>query len=139
MNKMDYEYIPHTADIQFRAYGGTIEEVFNNSSVAMFKSICDAKIGEKISKNIEVKGHDLESLMYNFLEELLVIFDSEHFLLSKMEDLKINVENMTLTGKAIGDSSEDYEIHLDIKAITYNEMYVKNENGKWTAQVTLDV
>jgi len=127
----------HTADIQFQAFGKTLEESFSNSALALTKSITDDSISKKIKKEITATGHDFESLLYNFLEELLVLFDSEHFITSEIVDIKI--KNKKLNATIIGDLAEGYEIHLDIKAVTYNEMFVKLENDVWTTQVTLDV
>ena len=134
---MKYKFIEHTADIQFQAFGKTLEESFRNSALAMTKSITDDIIKSKIKKEITVSGHDRESLLYNFLEELILLFDSEHFILSEVIELKI--EENKLSATLIGDLAEGYEIHLDIKAITYNEMFVRLQQGLWTTQVTLDV
>lgn len=134
---MKYKFIEHTADIQFQAFGKTIEEAFSNSALAMTKSITDETIDTKIEKKIAVSGHDRESLLYNFLEELLLLFDSEHFIFAKVSEIKI--EDNELTATILGDLAEGYEIHLDIKAITYNEMFVRLQQDIWTTQVTLDV
>lgn len=134
---MKYKFIEHTADIQFQAFGKTIEEAFSNSALAMTKSITDDKIDSKIERKIIVSGHDRESLLYNFLEELLILFDSEHFIPALVSEIKI--EDLKLTATILGDLAENYEIHLDIKAITYNEMFVRLQQDVWTTQVTLDV
>jgi SHS2 domain-containing protein len=77
--------------------------------------------------------------MYNFLEEILFIMDTEAFVLASVRKLKIDKENFELKAELVGDSPKKYEFHLDIKAITYNEMFVREENKKWVAQVVLDV
>lgn len=134
---MKYKFIEHTADIQFQSFGKTIEESFSNAAIAISKSMTDDKIESKNKKNILVSGHDRESLLYNFLEELLLLFDSEHFILSEVAEIEIN--DLKLTATLLGDLAENYEIHLDVKAITYNEMFVRLRNDIWTSQVTLDV
>ena len=132
-------FLEHTADIKFQAFGKSIEEVFENSALAMFNAMYDGKVKEKKSFKINVKGKDFESLLYNFLEEILFLFDSEGFFLSKVENIKIDEEEVKLEAEVLGDDAKDYKIHLDIKAITYNEMFVKQGKGKWIAQVVLDV
>lgn len=136
---MKYKFLEHTADIKFQAFGDTIEEVFENCALAMFNSMYDGKVKEKKNFKINVKGKDFESLLYNFLEELLFLFDSENFFMSKIKSIKIDKKNFELRGEVIGDDAKDYEIHIDIKAITYNEMFVKKEKNKWIVQVVLDV
>jgi len=89
-----------------------------------------------VKKEIEVEGTDNENLLHNFLEEILFLFESQGFILSKVKKLKI--ANNKLTGELVGDNGK-YEIKNDIKAVTYHEMFVKKINGKFVSQVVLDV
>jgi SHS2 domain-containing protein len=86
-----------------------------------------------------VEGRDLESLLYNFLEEFLVLFDSRNFLLARVEAVEIDNRELKLEAEAVGDRAGDYEIYLGIKAVTYSDMFVRQENNAWVAQVVLDV
>lgn len=140
-----YKYLEHTADIKFQAFGKTLEEVFENSALAMFNSMSEDKIKTEEKKEIEVEGKDLESLMYNFLEELLFLFDSEGFFLSKVKKIKIKeekekyfLESLVLGGNV---EKDEIEIHIDIKAVTYNDMFIKFDEKKkvWISQVVVDV
>jgi len=135
---MKYKFLEHTADIKFQSFGNSVEEVFENSALAMFNSMSDEKVKEKKSFKINVKGKDFESLLYNFLEELLFLFDSENFFMSKVKNIKIT-KDFKLEGEVVGDDAKNYEIHIDIKAITYNEMFVKKEGNKFIVQVVMDV
>jgi SHS2 domain-containing protein len=132
-----FEFLEHTADIKFQAFGNTLEEVFENSALAMTNSMYDGKVKEKIIKKIKVKGKDNERLLYEFLEELLFLLDSEDFILSNVKKIKINKND--LEAEIIGDKASDYEIHIIVKAITYNEMFVKKIKNNWVCQVILDV
>ena len=136
---MKFKFLEHTADIKFQAFGDTIEEVFENSALAMFNTMHDGKIKSKKSFKIKVKGKDFESLLYNFLEELLFLFDVEGFFLSNIKSIKIDGKKFKLEAVVFGDDVLKYKMHLGIKAITYNDMFVKKVKGKWVAQVVLDV
>ncbi len=135
MNK--FEYLEHTADIKFRAYGKDLEEVFSNSALAMTNAMFDSKIKESISKKVSVKGKDNERLLFEFLEELLLLLDSEDFILSSVKSIKI--KDGSLEAEFIGDKASNYNIHIIVKAITYNEMFVKKEKDKYVTQVVVDV
>lgn len=134
-----FEFLEHTADIKFQAFGKSIEEAFSNSALAMFNSMYKEEVKAKIILEISVEGHDFASLLYNFLEELIFYLDSENFFLSSVKKLEISKENFKLSATLIGDDAENYKIGLDVKAITYNEMQVLEKNGKWITQVVLDV
>ena len=119
-------------------YFGPINGHKLNHLIDILKNTQNPKdIKKKIKKKIKVSGKDYESLLYNFLEELLFLFDSEEFFLSEVLDLKI--KNNNLVAEIVGDFAQNYELNIDVKAITYNEMFVREENGKWVAQVVLDV
>jgi SHS2 domain-containing protein len=136
-----YKFLEHTADAKFQAYGNNMGEAFSNAALAMFSVITDTKkIKKKIKKEIKVKGTDLKSLLYNFLEELLFLLDTNSFLLNKIE--KISIKKMegkySLNATIAGDKADNYETSGDIKAVTYNEMEIK-ENDKVMVQVVLDL
>lgn len=135
-----FKFLEHTADIKFQAFGKDIEEAFENAALALKKTICEeTEILEKEEKKIEVKGKDFESLLYNFLEEFLFLVDGENFLLSKIKNLEIDKKNFKLNAIVSGDKANNYEFTNKVKAVTYNEMFVRQERGKWVVQVVLDV
>ena len=135
---MNYKFLKHTADVKFRAYGKNLNEAFANSAVAMFKSMYSGKLENKLKKEINISGKDLESLLYNFLEELLVLLDSKGFFLSKVR-VKVNEKNLSLKAVVVGDLASRHNISLQVKAVTYNEMFIKKIKEEYVCQVVLDV
>lgn len=134
-----YKFLPHTADVKFRAYGKTLEEAFINSAYALADTITDhKKVKPTTKKTLSVKSENKEALLYDFLEQFLILLDSEGFLLNKVQELKI--QNHQLTAKIIGDTHpENYAIETHVKAVTYQEMFIKKEKDKYTIQVILDI
>ena len=135
---MKFKFLPHTADIKFQAYGKNLEEVFENSASAMISQIFSSKVKEKKKKKFEVSGKDLESLMYNFLEEFLYLIDAEKFIYGKVK-VKISKDRKNLKAEVYGDDVKNYKTEMSIKAVTYNDMFVKKIKNQWIAQVVLDV
>ena len=136
---MRYRFIEHTADIEFDAFGKSLEEVFSNCAYAFVESICRDKILEKKKLKFEVEGNDLENLLYNFLEEFLVLFDFERFILGRISRISIDKENKKLICEVVGDIADNYEIISHVKAVTYNSMFVREEGEGWRAHVVLDI
>ncbi len=139
-----YEFFEHTADAKFRAYGKNMEEAFSNAAIAMTSLIFDTeKIELKINKAIEAKGTDLKSLLVSFLSEFLYLHDAEGFILGKIVSITINkqAEGYRLAAIAKGDAySDKYEVLGDVKAVTYNEMEIKEEQkGRCWVQVVVDI
>lgn len=134
-----YKFLSHTADAKFQAFGRTIEEAFENSALALKETISKLKIKEKQEKKIGVNGRDFESLLYNFLEEFLYFLDAEDFLPSKIKNIKIDKTKFKLKATISGDKASSYKFSNKVKAVTYNEMFVKQKGKNWTSQVVLDV
>ena len=133
-----YEFLEHTADVKLKAYGKTIEEAFCNSAYALKEKIIGKKIVlKKIKKEIKVAGKDNEKLLYNFLEEFLYLLDAKDFIFSKIN--KINIEGNKLTAEISGDKASSYKFSNSVKAITYNEIFVKKDKNNIICQVVLDV
>ena len=139
MKNEKFKFLEHTADIKFQAFGKTLKEVFENSALALFNILYDKKVEEKKSYKIKAKGKDFESLLYNFLEEFLILFDGKNFLPSKIKNLKLDEKKFEIKAEVIGDDIINYKTSVHVKAITYNEMFVKKENSKWVSQVVVDV
>lgn len=137
--KRKFKFLQHTADIKFRAYGKTLEEVFSNSALALSNSIYSGKVAERKKHIIKVKGKDLENLLYEFLEQFLFLFDSENFLMSKIKKLKFDKRNLKIKAEITGDDVKNYETSMHVKAVTYNKMFVKKIKGLLVSQVVLDI
>ncbi|HRZ86054.1 MAG TPA: archease [Candidatus Paceibacterota bacterium] len=133
-----YKFLSHTADVKFKAFGKNINECFENSAYAVINTMYDGKIKSKLKKQIKLKEKNIESLLYNFLEQILILIDSENFFISKVK-IKVDEKNFKLNALFWGDNAKNYNISTDVKAITYNSFFVKKEKGLWICQVILDV
>ena len=135
-----FEFLSHTADIKFRAFGKTLEEVFENSAFAFSSILNKEKLIKKTKKRIFiVKGNDLEALMFRFLEEILFLFETEGFLLSEIK-VRFGKDKKSLKAEAYGGEKLDKRVRHYVKAVTYNDMFVKNLGKKgWISQVVIDV
>ncbi len=131
-----FEFLEHTGDTKFKAFGKNLEECFSNAALAMFSIMVDyTKVKPKVEHKIKVKGSDLKSLLYNWLEELLFLVDAKGFLLNKIKSIKIDKKKFTLEATVVGDKADDYETIEWVKAPTYNDMEI-NDNY---VQVVLDL
>lgn len=138
-----YEFLENIAiaDVAFDAYGKTPTEVFQNSALALFDIMCTLnKIKHKVKKEITLESTSLKQLLYDFLEELIFIKDTEQVLFSQF--------HVTLTGetKLTAVAHGDYIKHIpaeelrnDAKAITLHQYELKQEKTGWRARVIVDI
>jgi len=137
-----YEFLEHTADAKFRAYGKTLEEAFINAALATTTIMCEvSEVKPKIEKKLNITAKKKESLLFDFLQQLVILLDTEGFLLGAVKSITIskNKEVYSLHAVILGDSADHYEIHTAIKAVTYNDMFIKEEQGLITIQVVHDL
>lgn len=140
--KKGYEYLAHTADAKFRAYGQTLEEAFGNAALAIFNLLTDVeKVKSRIEHKVSIKAREKESLLFDFLSELLFLIDAEDFLLAGVGKISIREQSgyFNLEAGLLGDNLRGYDIHGHVKAVTYNEMIVSEDEDSWTLQVVLDI
>ena len=135
-----YRYIEHPSDVGFEAYGTTLEELFANAALAMYSFMTDVvEIETTETKEITVKAEDLYSLMFDWLDEMIFLFEAESLIMNKF-DITVDDSTFSITGTCRGGKfdPEKHESGSIIKAVTYNMMEIK-KNGIWHAQVVLDV
>jgi SHS2 domain-containing protein len=134
---MKFEFLEHTADVKFRAYGESLEEAFANSVLAFAELVGKGeKINARKSKVVNVMGSDKESLFYNFLEELIYLLDAENFIVAKAE---VFFRGNNLRAELFGDDVKNYKELEGVKAATYAEMEVKQSGKQWIVQAVIDV
>ncbi|XP_051892417.1 protein archease isoform X1 [Pristis pectinata] len=128
-----YEYLDHTADVQLHSWGDTVEEAFEQAVMAMFGYMTDIETVQPL-KTLEVKaeGHDMLSLLYNFMTEWLYQFSAETFFIPReMKVVQIDRTNYTI--RSIGWGEEfDLAKHpqgTEVKAITYSAMQIHEEES----------
>lgn len=139
---MEYEYLEHTADVKFRAYGKDLEEAFINAAYAYQDTVSDhIKIEKNVEKEFFVESEDKKALLYDFIEQFIVFLDTEDFLLAEVLELKIEKKGgqYYLFAKITGDTDvSKYEIGTHVKAMTYQEMKIEKKE-KVMVQAVLDI
>ncbi len=140
----DIIFFEHTADVEFETLGKSMEEAFEKAALAMQSVMTDlAKVEAKVQREIEAEGEDLESLLYDFLEKILILNDSENLVFSKVKVLEISEESGKLRLKANlwGEefNPEKHESWTAIKAVTYHNMKVGKRGDKFFVHVVLDI
>ena len=91
---------------------------------------------------IEVRGHDLESLLYNWLENVLIIVLVDNIIMSFFK-VRISIDQGTYYLTAIGKGEhlllEKHQYKVEIKGVTYHEMKIERVNDKFIAKFLLDL
>jgi len=132
-----FEELDHTADVGIRAYGATLEELFENAAAGMFSLIVDPE-SVKLRGEVEVQvtAEDLGGLMVNWLQELLFLHETQHLVFCEFD---VSIDKLDLTGRARGEAIDKrrHDLKLSLKAVTYHRLKVDPEKG--IAEVIFDI
>jgi len=121
------------------AFGSDIEEVFANSALAMSNILGETtKVKGVKEHKIKLKARNHERLLFDFLEELVFLLDTENFFLHKVKKIKIS-KTFVLEAVVVGDNSKNYDLKSDIKAVTYSDMKIEKTKKGYEATVVVDI
>ncbi len=136
---MSFEILEHPADEKFRTEGETVEEAFSEV-VKAFSEIVGGE-GGMYHHEVKVESEGYEALLFDFLDELIFLQETEGVVVSYAEGLEIEEtgKGHCLTAKILVDDISDSMSPMDVKAPTYSEMKVDHEDGKWILEAVLDI
>ena len=127
---MGYRYLEHTTDALIEVTANTLEEAFENAGISVVDTIADIKsVEEKIEKKMEVSGKDLNYLLYNWLEEIIILTITEGFV-TKRFSVKLEKNNGYKLVATLNGEEMDFEKHhfkVEIKAPTFHLMEIKQD------------
>ncbi len=133
-----FELIEHTADIGLIAYGHDLAEAFANAAYGLFSIIADlGRVQERESCQVELKEDDAETLLFEWLNYLLYVFDVEMLLLKRFDIERF--DGSTLTAICYGEKYDPsrHRLKTGVKSATYHMLKVDREKNQ--VQVILDV
>jgi SHS2 domain-containing protein len=109
----------------------------------MFSIIADiAKVKAESGDAFEAEAGSLESLLVGFLNELLYLHEVKGKVYSRFEVYIIgDGDAWKIKGKAFGEkiNTKKHAIKSGVKAASYHQLKVVEENGAWVAQCVVDV
>jgi protein archease len=139
-----FDFLEHTADVYVRAHGKTMDEAYENAALSMFETMTDtSKIAQNKEETLEVEAEDQYALLYNWLEALLVKFETENMLYSKFQitDWTETSENFKIKAKVWGEKFDPkkHPQKVAVKAVTYHRMVIIREMDRVILEFILDI
>ena len=135
-----FEVLEHTADIGFRARGPTLAALFESAAealVALALEVNDVAAHECYA--LAAEGEDLESLLVNWLSEVLYWLDGRRVGLRRFEVRQITSSRVTAEGFGEPLDPARHRARLVVKGVTYHQLRIVQDERGWVAEVYLDV
>ena len=132
-----FELIQHTADVRLLVTADSAEDLFRDAVQGMY-AVMRGEVdgGEPVQRVITVdESPNRTTLLIDFLNEVLnraqiarELFDEIHF---------TRFEETSLTAELRGRKPAEFE--EDVKAVTYHEADVREQQGVWVTMLVFDL
>lgn len=135
-----YELFEHTADLGLRVVAPDLATLFRDAAEGLFSMIVEEvpDVPGQQERRLSVEGARLDHLLFDWLNELLYVFESKRLLLRQFE---LSLHDGGLEARALGQPL-DFERHRllhEVKAITYHRLKVERTGEGWLAEVIVDI
>jgi SHS2 domain-containing protein len=138
--QVPYEAFDHTADIGLHAYGSTLAELFANAALGMESlMVAPDQVRPLASREITARGHDLVSLLVDWLDKLIFLFDTEFLLVCACEIQAISETQLTASVSGEPYDPQRHELSSAIKAVTWHEAAVERTAAGYKATIIFDI
>ena len=141
----DFEVLEHPADIGFRAFGGTLPELFAHSALAMLSIAADpSAVLPTEEYPLAVQSGDRESLLVDWLNEVLYWFDGKRiafrdFRVTQFREVCRTPAAIDAVGMGEPRDAARHRARLIVKAATYHQLKIERRGALWVAEVYLDI
>lgn len=143
------EQFYEAGDAAFRVTARSLEDLFAASGLALSKLIFPKGMAASLAEyTIKLNSPDLESLLVDFLSELIYLFDAQGFIAHafNFDSLEQTQDQVCLVGSVYGASLTDSTFEQPTesplgfvpKGVSYHLLQVKQMGDNWRAQFVLD-
>lgn len=133
----------HMTDAVIEAYGDTLDEAFEQAAKGLNDTMVDLQgVQPILERHLSAKGHDLESLLFDWLDKVMLLLVVDGIVMSEFSTKIHKMDyGYELTGTARGETLDlkKHAYRVEIKAVTYHEMFVNQQDGKFTVHFLLDL
>ncbi len=136
MSAPPWEEINHTADWALRVRGDDLTALFENAARGMVSLLGDAPASAiTIQQTITLQAPDLETLLVDWLTELLYLIDEGNTL----DVIRVvRVEGLMLEAEVRGGPVTE-PFRKEIKAVTYHMLAIQKTDAGYETVIVFDV
>ena len=138
---MSYKTLEHATDAIIEVTADNLKEAFQIAGISVIETILDSsKVDENDSRKLVVKGKDLKYLLYNWLEEIIILTITDGFAGKRIVIDILKNENYEIHAEVFGEmiNLKKHEFKVEIKSPTFHEMEIK-EGDKIVMKYLLDL
>ncbi|MDD1685189.1 MAG: archease [Methanoregula sp.] len=135
---MSFEEIPHTADVRFRVRAPTLAGIFSETVSALMQVMYGPDRKADVERTVSLDADDRESLLRDFLSELLFISDTEGLVVSTAS---VRTDGQHLTATLSGESFDPkrHSGGTEVKGISYSGLCITRDANGYMLNIVFDV
>lgn len=135
-----FELRDHTADIALYVWGDSRGALFRAAADGLYATIGELVVrGESRTESLRLEAGDIESLLQDFLSELLFRFETKAV---RISDFAFRRLDDTVLDAAMRVAEVDQRASLfdrEVKAVTYHDLNVIERDGRYEVTLILDI
>ena len=135
---MSFEEISHTADIKIRVRAPTLEALFSDTFDALMQVMYGTDRKGGIIKEIQVESSDNESLLLDFLSEVLFVSEVKSIVFFYA---RISIHGSRLTAELSGEPFDPkrHSGGSEVKGISYSGLSITHDANGYMLDIIFDV
>ncbi len=130
----------HTSDIGLAGRGETLGELFETMAEGLAEQIVPRRqVAARQKRKITVVAEDVEALLVDFLAEVMNAIQTDRFIVAAVDVGRISQTSVAaeLSGQAYDPARHQFA--REIKAVTYHQLEIAQDDDGWTGRVILDI
>jgi len=135
---MSFEEVPHTADVKIRARAPTLEILFSEACEALMQIMYGTERRAQVSAELDVDSRDTESLLADFLSEVLFRSEVDGLVFSKAV-VRITGTHLHAVLQAEPFNPARHTGGTEVKGISYSGMSVTKDTNGYMLEILFDV
>jgi SHS2 domain-containing protein len=127
-----FRQLPHMSDIYLEAWGPSLEKAFEQAGLALYRTlVLNAEDGD-VARTVVAEGDDLHSLLYDWLEKLLLIFELDGIVGTGIEVKSLERDGIYRITARVTGVKYDRTVHIPgtaVKSPTYALMEIDTDRN----------
>jgi SHS2 domain-containing protein len=131
-----FKQIEHPSDVGIIAFGKNHQELFENAAFGMFSLMADlSRVDTKEKIVVKVSADDPETLLVNWLNELIYLEDAKKIVFSKFTITRLTRTELAATIAGDYIDLDRHAFQRPVKAVTFSQLQL----GANQAKIIFDV
>jgi len=135
---MSFEDLPHTADIRIRVRAPSMDDLFKDAADALMEVMYGKDRAGLDTTEVALESPDAESLLTDFLSELLFITDSKGVVIARAD---VSIDRFRLRAVLYTEPFDParHSGGTEVKGISYTGMTVQQGSRGYSVEIVFDV